>query len=293
MNYRAIWISDVHLGSRHSKVEALLRFLRENESDAIYIVGDFIDGWELQRRWRWLNAYNTVVQKLLRKDRKRTRVTLLYGNHDEFLQNFAGMRFGRVRLAERAIHVGADGKRYLVLHGHQFDGLTHFNHLLEKIGSRLYDVILYMNSAVNRIGRRLGFGYWSLSAFLKRQTKSAVKFVSAYEDTMVQMAAKHKVDGIICGHIHQAEIKQVRGLAYMNCGDWVESCSALVEEMDGAFKIVYCYENTIHSARGGEGAHDPSSVSEADAAPAWAPGGGGAGGQKSQPDLAGIFPGRV
>ena len=253
MNYRAIWISDVHLGSRHSKVEALLRFLRENESDAIYIVGDFIDGWELQRRWRWLNAYNTVVQKLLRKDRKRTRVTLLYGNHDEFLQNFAGMRFGRVRLAERAIHVGADGKRYLVLHGHQFDGLTHFNHLLEKIGSRLYDVILYMNSAINRIGRRLGFGYWSLSAFLKRQTKSAVKFISAYEDTMVQMAAKHKVDGIICGHIHQAEIKQVRGLAYMNCGDWVESCSALVEEMDGAFKIVYCYENTIHSARGGEG----------------------------------------
>lgn len=290
MNYRAIWISDVHLGSKHSQVEALLRFLRENESDYIYIVGDLIDGWELKRNWRWLNAYNTIIQKLLRKDRKHTRVTLLYGNHDEFLENFAGMRFGRVRLVERAIHVGVDGKRYLVLHGHQFDGLTRFNRMLEKIGSRLYDVVLNLNLYANRIGRRLGFGYWSLSAYLKMKAKSAVQYIGEYENAMMQMAWKYKVDGIICGHIHRAEIKKIRGIAYMNCGDWVESCSALVEDMEGNFKIVHCYENALYSAGGRERTPDPSSVPEPDPVPPWPSSGGSPCRQESQPDLAGLFP---
>lgn len=293
MKYRAIWISDVHLGSKHSQVEALLRFLRENESEYIYIVGDLIDGWELQRNWRWLTAYNTLIQKLLRKDRKDTKVTLVYGNHDEFLENFRGMRFGRVRLLERTVHVGVDGRRYLVLHGHQFDGLTRFNRLLEKVGSRLYDVVLNVNLYANRIGRRLGFGYWSLSSYLKMKAKSAVQYIGEYEEAMVQMASKHKVGGIICGHIHRAEIKNVRGITYMNCGDWVESCSALVEDLEGHFKIVHCYENTLHSTSRGERAHDAGSVPEPDPDPQWAPGRRGAGREKSAPEFAGFFSRRV
>jgi UDP-2,3-diacylglucosamine pyrophosphatase LpxH len=279
----------VHLGSKHSQVAALLRFLKENESEYIYIVGDFIDGWELKRGWRWQGDYNTLVQKILRKDRKKTKVTLLYGNHDEFLENFKGMRFGNVRIQERAIHTGADGRRYLVLHGHQFDGLTRFNRMLEKAGSRLYDVILDINLYANRIGRRLGFGYWSLSQYLKMKAKSAVQYIGQYEEAMVHMAHKHKADGIICGHIHRAEIKDVRGVRYMNCGDWVESCSALVEGFDGSFKIVHCYENSFYSAGGREGAHDSGCVRETDVVPQWSSSGGSRRGQESTPELAGLF----
>ena len=293
MNYRAIWISDVHLGSKHSQVDALLRFLRENESDFIYIVGDFFDGWELKRNWRWLNSYNTLVQKILRKDRKHTEVTLLYGNHDEFLKDFAGMQFGRVRLLDRTIHVGVDGKRYLVLHGHQFDGLTRFNRILERVGSRLYDVVLNLNLYANRIGRRLGFNYWSLSAYLKMKAKSAVQYIGEYEDAMAQMAGKHKVDGIICGHIHRAEIKNVRGIAYMNCGDWVESCSALVEDTEGNFKIVYCHENTIYGAGGGERTHDAGCIPESDTIAQRAPSRRRPDRQESISELAGLLSRRV
>lgn len=283
----------MHLGSKHAQVGALLRFLKENESESVYIVGDFIDGWELRRNWRWLGDYNTLVQKLLRKDRKKTKVTLLYGNHDEFLENFKGMRFGSVRFLERTIHTGADGRRYLVLHGHQFDGLTRFNRMLERVGSRLYDVILDVNLCANKIGRRLGFGYWSLSQYLKMKAKSAVQYINEYEEAMVQMAWKQKVDGIICGHIHRAEIKMVRGVRYMNCGDWVESCSALVEDFDGNFQIVHCYENSLYGAGGGQGAHDAGGVSGADALPEWSHGGGSGGGKEQEPELAGLFSRRL
>lgn len=289
MNYRAIWISDVHLGTRHSQVEALLRFLRENESESIYIVGDFIDGWELKRSWHWDGNYNILIQKLLRKDRKQTRVTLLHGNHDEFLADFVGMQFGKVRLAERVVHVGLDGRRYLVLHGHQFDGLTQFNRLLERVGSRLYDVILNLNLCVNKVGRRLGFGYWSLSAYLKMKAKSAMQYIGDYEEAMVQLAWKNKVDGIICGHIHRAEIKHLRGIEYMNCGDWVESCSALVEDMEGNFKIVHCYEDPLYRSGRGTGAHDTGGLDERDDLPPWTPNRGRPRRKESTPELAGLF----
>lgn len=238
MQYRTIWISDVHLGTRHAQVGKLLDFLRETECQHLYLVGDFIDGWQLRRKWHWSEDYNTLVQKLLRKNRKQTRVTCIIGNHDEFLEHFLGLNFGAVRLAERVIHVGADGKRYLVLHGHQFDGLTHLNRLLDRVGSALYEQILDLNIWVNRIRRLMGFGYWSFASYLKLKAKSAMKYVNDYETALIQYADKIRVDGVICGHIHRPEIRQVGSIRYLNCGDWVENCTALVEDFAGHIHLV-------------------------------------------------------
>jgi UDP-2,3-diacylglucosamine pyrophosphatase LpxH len=242
MRYRAIWISDVHLGSKHAQTDALLEFLRLNDSEYLFLVGDIVDGWELKRRWNWDKASNLFVQKILRKHRKETQIIYLYGNHDEFLRDYRGLRFGGLRLEERMIHRAADGRRYLVLHGHQFDGLVKFNRVLERVGSRLYDRILDFNLYFNRIRRRLGFGYWSVAAYLKFAAKSAVRYVTDFETAMAQMARKHGVDGVICGHIHRAEIRDIGGIHYLNCGDWVESCTALVEDFDGNIRLVSFHE---------------------------------------------------
>ncbi|MFN0180307.1 MAG: UDP-2,3-diacylglucosamine diphosphatase [Gemmatimonadales bacterium] len=257
--WRSIWISDVHLGTKHAQADALLQFLRQHQSDYLYIVGDLIDGWELRRRWFWSDAHNTVIQKLLRKVRKRTRVTYIPGNHDEFLEPFVGVRFGGLRIAREVIHEAADGRRYLVVHGHQFDGLTHFNRLLERVGSALYDWILELNLWLNRLRRRLGLGYWSVSAYLKQRAKQAVQYVTQYEAAMVQLAKARGVDGIICGHIHRAEITSIGGFRYLNCGDWVESCTALVEDDTGHFTLVHFHAATVHDPERGTRAHDPGS----------------------------------
>jgi UDP-2,3-diacylglucosamine pyrophosphatase LpxH len=169
-------------------------------------------------------------------------VTVLYGNHDEFLENFTNSSFGSVRLIERCIHTGADGRRYLVLHGHQFDGLVPFNRLLERLGSRVYNWILELNLRMNQVSRRLGFGYWSVASYLKFKAKSAVKYVTQYEEAMVQLARQQDVDGVICGHIHRAEIRDIEGIRYLNSGDWVESCTALVEEFDGTMRLIHWEE---------------------------------------------------
>ena len=287
MNYRTIWISDVHLGSRHAQTELLLDFLRENECRHLYLVGDIVDGWELRRRWLWDSASNTVVQKLLRKQRHNTRVTYIHGNHDEFLQQFAGLSVGGVRIAEHAIHIGPDRKRYLVIHGHQLDGLVQFNRLLERVGSRLYDLILEFNTHFNRLRRRLGFGYWSVSAYLKHNTKSAVRYITQFEDAMVQLAKKHRVHGVICGHIHRAEQRNVRGIRYLNCGDWVESCTALAEDYDGVIHILHWHD---HVAKRSNAGSEPADTTVPEPAPQPAP-------RRSRrrpaeephPDLAGLF----
>lgn len=251
MKYRAIWISDVHLGSRHAQTRRLLEFLRDAECRQLYLVGDIIDGWELRRRWLWTKEANTLVQTLLRKNRKDTRVTYVYGNHDEFLREFTDLNLGGVRLVERAIHITADKRRYLVIHGHQLDGLVHFNRLLERVGSRVYDWILVANTYFNRARRRCGFGYWSLSAYLKFKAKSAVKFITQFEQGMVQLARKARVQGVVCGHIHRAENRQIHGLHYLNCGDWVESCTALVEHLDGRFELLRLHEEPLQSGTPG------------------------------------------
>jgi UDP-2,3-diacylglucosamine pyrophosphatase LpxH len=289
MNYRAIWISDLHLGSRHAQAERLLDFLRDAECRHLYLVGDIIDGWELKRRWHWDTHANTVVQKILRKQRKDTKVTYLYGNHDEFLRNFVGVNLSGVRLAEQVVHITADKRRFLVLHGHQLDGLIHFNRLLERVGSRLYVGILGFNLYFNRARRRLGFGYWSVAAFLKYRAKSAVRYVTKFEEGMVQLASKAKVHGVICGHIHRAEMRRIHGMDYLNCGDWVESCTALVEHHDGSFELIHFNENPLHSPGRGPGPHDPGVGRPAMVPPEPAPGRGRAGRGAPQPELAGLF----
>lgn len=257
-HHRSIWISDIHLGTKHAQVGPLLEFLRLNESEYLYIVGDLIDGWELKRAWRWEDDYNTLLQKVLRKNRKGTRITCITGNHDEFLENYIGLRFGGVRLVRQAYHRGADGRRYLVIHGHQFDGLTHFNRLLERVGARLYNLILDLNHWLNRARRQLGFGYWSVAAYLKHKAKSSVKFITQYEAAMTQLARLRKVDGIICGHIHRAEMRTIDGLRYFNCGDWVESCTALVEDHAGNFELIHFHhEDALHRSGRGPRSHDP------------------------------------
>ena len=253
---RSVWISDIHLGTRHARVEELLDFLRLVDCKYLYLVGDFIDGWELKFRWYWRDDYNVLIQKLLRKSRKHTKVIYISGNHDEFIEQFVGMRFGTVILAREAMHTTADGKKYLVIHGHQADGLTHFNHLLEKLGSHLYNWILDFNLYFNRLRRVLGFGYWSLAAFLKFKAKSAVKFVTEYEGTLATMARSHQADGVICGHIHRAEMKKIDGVEYLNCGDWVESCTALIEDFDGKIKLVHFHEDDVLRSRRGPRSHD-------------------------------------
>jgi UDP-2,3-diacylglucosamine pyrophosphatase LpxH len=253
---RSVWISDIHLGTRHARVGELLDFLRMVDCRYLYVVGDLVDGWELKFRWYWRDDHNLLIQKLLRKSRKQTKVIYISGNHDEFIEQFWGMRFGSVTLAREAIHVTADGKKYLVIHGHQADGLTHFNHLLEKLGSHLYNWILDFNLYFNRLRRALGFGYWSLAAFLKFKTKSAVKFVTDYETTLATMARRHQANGVICGHIHRAEMRTIDGVEYLNCGDWVESCTALVEDFDGKIKLVHFHEDDVLRSRRGSRSHD-------------------------------------
>jgi len=286
MKYRAVWISDVHLGSRHAQVGKLLEFLRDVECERLYIVGDFLDGWLLRRKWYWNDDYNVLIQKLLRKNRKETKVIFLIGNHDEFLEKFCPIGFGSVRLVERAVHVGLDGKRYLVLHGHQFDGLTAHNRLLDRFGSVLYDQILTLNTAVNKVRRRMGFGYWSFASYLKMQAKAAVKYVSDYEHSLIQFTQKKKMAGVICGHIHRPEIRTVDGTLYMNCGDWVENCTALVERLDGKFSLIKCHEDHVHSAGRGPGPHDPGDRGLRDVAAAGPRSDRGPGGREPQPELA-------
>jgi UDP-2,3-diacylglucosamine pyrophosphatase LpxH len=266
-HWRSIWISDIHLGTKHAQVEPLLAFLRQTECEFLYIVGDFIDGWELKRSWLWEDSYNTLIQKILRKSRKGTDVTYITGNHDEFLEAFVGLHFGGLRLAEQAVHQAADGRRYLVIHGHQFDGLTHMNRLLERVGSRLYDSILDLNHWVNRGGRRLGFRYWSFAAYLKSRAKAAVKYVTEFETAMTRLAELHQVDGVICGHIHRAEMQRIGSLDYFNCGDWVESRTALVEDFAGNFSLIHFHESPVHGAERGARAHDAGAGGSRDAVP--------------------------
>lgn len=285
MKYRAVWISDVHLGSRHAQVGKLLEFLREVECDRLYVVGDFIDGWLLRRKWYWNDDHNLLIQKLLRKNRKETRVVFLIGNHDEFLEKFSPIGFGSVRLVERTVHVALDGRRFLVLHGHQFDGLTQHNRLLDRIGSVLYDQILTLNTALNKIRRRFGFGYWSFASYLKMQAKSAMKYIADYEHSLIQFTKRKKMAGVICGHIHRPEIRTVEGVLYMNCGDWVENCTALVEELDGTFKLIKCHEDIIHSPGRGPWAHDTGDRCPRDADQAQPRSDSRPGGREPQPQL--------
>lgn len=238
-HYRAIWISDIHLGTPGSKAEYLLDFLRHNESDRLYLVGDIIDGWQLRKGWYWHPTHNDVVQKILRKARKGTEVIFIPGNHDEFGRQFLGLAFGDIRVLESATHHLLDGRRLWVTHGDQFDGIVQHAKWLAYLGDSLYMFALSLNNGFNRIRGHFGLRYWSLSQYLKDRVKNAVSFISDYEHTLVNEAKRLGYDGVVCGHIHKAAIRDINGLLYCNDGDWVESLSALVETHDGELKLIF------------------------------------------------------
>jgi len=236
--HRAMFISDVHLGARGCQAALLIDFLRHNEADVVYLVGDIVDGWQLRRGWHWPQAHNDVVQKLLRVVRKGSQIIYLPGNHDEFMRDYFGTHFGGIEVMDQIIHEAADGQRFLVIHGDSFDVVVMHARWLAHLGDWAYDAALYCNRWVNFFRRKLGLTYWSLSAWAKLKVKKAVNFIGAFEEALSTEAKRQKVDGVICGHIHHAAIKDQAGIRYMNCGDWVESCTALVEGYDGRFEIV-------------------------------------------------------
>ena len=234
---RTAWISDVHLGKRTSNADALLQFLRDYECEKLYVVGDLIDIWSLRRGHFWPQAHNDVIQKILRKARKGVPVIYIPGNHDEFVSTFAGS-YGNISIQERAIHVTADGRRVLIIHGHELDTVVQNAKWLAYLGDLGYEFLLSLNPAINFFRRRFGLGYWSLSAYAKKRVKDAVNFIGEFEKAIVRYAEKFRVDAVLCGHIHNAAIHQLTGATYYNCGDWVESCTALVEQQDGAIELV-------------------------------------------------------
>jgi UDP-2,3-diacylglucosamine pyrophosphatase LpxH len=238
LRFRAIWISDIHLGTRGSQAGLLLDFLRVTESRYLYLVGDIVDNWRLRRAWYWPQVHNDVIQKLLRKARKGTRVVYVPGNHDDFFRDFCRHRFGNVAILKEAIHQTADGRRLAVLHGDEFDGIVRYARWLAFLGDRGYELALWTNHPLNFIRRRFGLGYWSLSAHLKLRVKTAVNFIGEFEKSLSEEAKRRGVDGVICGHIHHAASRLIEDIHYLNTGDWVESCTAIGEKADGSFELI-------------------------------------------------------
>jgi len=236
--YRSVWISDVHLGTPGCQAEALLDFLKHADCANLFLVGDIIDGWQLRRQWYWPQSHNDVVQKLLRKARKGTRVIFIPGNHDEFARRYLGNNFGGVEVAEDWIHVTADGRRLWITHGDLFDGVIQCAAWLAHVGDRLYEWTLRLNRHLNSLRATLGLPYWSLSGYLKHKVKRAVSYVGDFETALAREARRRGVHGVVCGHIHRAELREIDGIVYANDGDWVESLTALVEHADGRLEIV-------------------------------------------------------
>lgn len=239
--YRTIFISDVHLGTRDCKADQLNNFLKHNSCETLYLVGDIIDGWKIQQnKLRWKQSHSNVIRRILSLAKHGTKVKYIAGNHDEFLRPMIGLgiSFGKISIHNQAEHIGVDGKRYLVTHGDLFDGITKLAPWIGFIGDKGYDLVLAFNNKFNWIRRKLGFGYWSLSKYLKHKVKKAVDFMFQFEITLANHCKKRGFDGVICGHIHNLEIKEINGVIYMNSGDWVESCSAIVENHDGTWEAI-------------------------------------------------------
>jgi UDP-2,3-diacylglucosamine pyrophosphatase LpxH len=236
--YRTIWISDVHLGTREAKAPFLLDFLRHHLADRLYLVGDMFDGWALRRSWYWPASHNDVLQALLRRARSGTEITYIPGNHDEAARSFPGLDFGGIVVQSQAMHTTADGRELLILHGDEFDGVVRHARWLSLLGAVAYSGILKLNRHVNRVRRWFDLPYWSLSAYLKHKTKRAVQFIADFEQAVAREAREQGVDGVVCGHIHHAEMRSIDGVLYANTGDWVESCTALVEHLDGRLDII-------------------------------------------------------
>ncbi|WP_280138212.1 UDP-2,3-diacylglucosamine diphosphatase [Allgaiera indica] len=238
MHYRTIFISDTHLGSRGCQADMLLDFLRQHDADTIFLVGDIVDTWQLRRGWFWPQTHNDVVQELLSKAQSGARVIYIPGNHDEGLRSYLGTHFGGIEVKKSAEHVAADGRRLLVTHGDQFDAIVVHAKWLAHLGDRAYDFALWLNIWVNRFRRIWGGSYWSLANWAKGRVKSAVNFIGEYEKVLAGEARRGRFDGVVCGHIHRANIRDIDGIRYVNCGDWTESCTAAAEREDGSLFLI-------------------------------------------------------
>ena len=239
--YRSIFVSDIHFGTRDCKADQLNNFLKHNTCETLYLVGDIIDAWKItQNKWRWKQSHSNAIRRILGHAKRGTRVVYVVGNHDEFLRPLIqyGFSFGRVEIVNQCEHIGRDGKHYLVTHGDLFDGITKLAPWLAFLGDKAYDFVLNLNSWFNAARHRLGFGYWSLSRFLKHRVKTSANFIFQFEGNLAAYCKKRGFDGVICGHIHHAEIRDIDGITYMNDGDWVESMTALVEHHSGKWEII-------------------------------------------------------
>lgn len=236
--YRTVFISDIHLGMRNCQSDLVLDFLKHIDADTYYLVGDIVDFWKVRRGTFWPQSHNDVLQKLMRKARKGSRLIYIPGNHDEGLRDYCGMNFGSIEIRRDAVHTTADGKRYCVLHGDEFDVIVRYARWLALLGDRSYDFALALNIPLNYCRRVLGLGHWSLANYLKQRVKSAVNFIGEFEEALAHEAERRKVEGLICGHIHHANDRQIGPVHYLNCGDWVESCTAIGERADGTFEII-------------------------------------------------------
>jgi UDP-2,3-diacylglucosamine pyrophosphatase LpxH len=238
VQYRTLFLSDIHLGSKAAKADFLLDFLRIHEAETIVLVGDIVDGWRLKRSWHWPQNCNDVVQKLLRKGRKGARIIYIPGNHDAFMRDYPGVHFGGIEVEKSIIHEAADGKRYLVLHGDEFDVVVRNAKFIAHLGDWAYDTAIALNIVIAKARRVLGLPYWSFSAWAKQQVKRAVNFIGEFQRVVADEARRHNVDGVICGHIHHAVIADIDGITYINTGDWVESCTAIAEHFDGRMELI-------------------------------------------------------
>ncbi|MBB93948.1 MAG: UDP-2,3-diacylglucosamine hydrolase [Rhodobacteraceae bacterium] len=238
MYHRTIFLSDLHLGTRGCQADLLLDFLARYDPDTIYLVGDIFDGWRMRRGWHWPQSHNDVVQTLLDKARQGTRIIFIPGNHDEVMRDYFGTHFGGIEVVPQADFTALDGKRYLVTHGDQFDVIVMNARWLALLGDRAYEFLIWCNPRINRIRRLWSNRYWSLSKWAKQQVKQAVNFIGQYEEVLADDARRGKYDGVICGHIHHANIRMIDEILYVNTGDWVESCTAIVEEPDGALRLI-------------------------------------------------------
>jgi UDP-2,3-diacylglucosamine pyrophosphatase LpxH len=237
---RSIFLSDIHLGTRACQSHRLLEFLKEYDSEYLFLVGDIIDFWAMARRGvYWSADMNTVVQKVLKRARHGCKVIFVPGNHDEALREYVGSSFGDIRIFHDYIHTTADGKRYMLLHGDEYDVVTKYHKWLAILGDHAYAFVVRMNMMLSWMRRHLGIpGYWSLAGYAKRKVKGAVSFISDFEESVVRNIKAQGLDGVICGHIHAAAMRQVDGMTYFNCGDWVDSCTAIIEHTDGRLELI-------------------------------------------------------
>jgi UDP-2,3-diacylglucosamine pyrophosphatase LpxH len=237
MRLRAVFVSDVHLGSKGCRADQLLEFLKSVEIETLYLVGDIIDLWAMRKDFYWPQEHNEVLRTVLGKARGGTRVIYIPGNHDDDLREFCGSVFGNLEIHREFVHRTADGRRLLVMHGDEFDTVVKCSPWLAKLGSTMYDCLLHLNRYVNGLRRLAKLPYWSLAGYLKHRVKNAVQYISGFEQAVAHAARRRGVDGGVCGHIHRPEISEIHGVQYCNDGDWVESCSALIEDMNGRLAL--------------------------------------------------------